>query len=161
MVYQYHNVIFNNERNTKTKIARIAHQFNSLCHISIGHAYDGVCSIFWRGFCKMKKVSVTIISVLILYIVYYDLTTGTLPLMKENFQSQTVVAIAESKNTDTKPFYEVKIKPGDTVLSIIEKNNPTEKMSITQIIQDFKKLNPKINPNKIQIGQIYKFPLYK
>lgn len=109
----------------------------------------------------MKKVSVIIISALILYIIYYDLTTGTLPLMKENLQSQTVVAIAESKDTDTKTFYEVKIKPGDTVLSIIEKNNPTEKVSITQIIQDFKKLNLKTNPNKIQIGEIYKFPLYK
>lgn len=115
------------------------------------------------GGTRMKKISLVLITVLILYIMYYDLTTGTLPLMKEYLDHEAVETMAtnhEPIKKVSKDYYEITIKPGDTVLSIIEKKNPSKHVEITKIIQDFKELNPKANPEKIQIGKTYKFPRY-
>lgn len=112
----------------------------------------------------VKKISLTLVSVLILYIIYYDLTSGTLPLMNNYFKNEITKTMAkenEEIKKITKTYFEVKVQPGDTVLSIIEKNHPKKTVEMTKIIQDFKKLNPKVNPEKIQIGKTYKFPIYK
>lgn len=110
------------------------------------------------GFTDMKKLMAIIISMLIVYIIYYDLRVGTLPLVQE----ETKEAHAESvDNLITKTYVEMVVNPGDTVISIIEKNENTAiKVPIAQIIEDFKSLNQNISPEKIQIGKTYKFPTY-
>jgi hypothetical protein len=58
-------------------------------------------------------------------------------------------------------YIEVEVKAGDTVLTIAEKiTNKPIPVSITQLIEDFQALNEGTTPEKIQIGKIYKFPVY-
>lgn len=98
----------------------------------------------------MKKLTVIIISCLILYTSYLDLTRGTLNMLEPS-STHVEEEIA---------FRTVTIQPGETVLSALEKLNGTLPVSIEQAIQDFKALNPKIDPMMIQAGHTYKFPIY-
>jgi hypothetical protein len=106
----------------------------------------------------MKKLLSIIAVILLCYAIYYDLEVGTLPhtIIKEAEATGKV----ESVNS-TIPFFEVEIKPGETVLSIVERDlkNPLS-VSISDLIQDFQLLNPGQKPEEIQIGKTYKFPDY-
>ncbi len=99
----------------------------------------------------MKKITVIFISCLILYTSYLDLTRGTLNMLESSSTNHVGADIA---------FQTVTIQPGETVLSALEKLNGTLPVSIEQAIQDFKTLNPSIDPMMIQAGHTYKFPLY-
>ncbi|MFD1736568.1 LysM peptidoglycan-binding domain-containing protein [Bacillus salitolerans] len=109
----------------------------------------------------MKKLTLFLIISLLIYSVYYDLKTGTLPI------SKVIAASGDNEiNTHTpiptEHFIEVKVKPGDTVLSILEQHlEGNLPVSIPTVIIDFKKLNDEMDPEKIQIGKTYKIPLYK
>lgn len=56
----------------------------------------------------------------------------------------------------------VKVQPGDTVLSLMEKVNNYEldNLDIDKIIADFKQLNPLVNPYDLKINHYYYFPVY-
>ncbi|MBM7693315.1 hypothetical protein JOC77_002755 [Peribacillus deserti] len=97
------------------------------------------------------------------FIVYYDLTSGTLPV------KSTMAAIAldkkpdpsaPAKNSSDIRHTEIVIKPGDTILSIIEQQEGKINEPIEKIISDFRALNKGKAPEDIQIGKKYKIPVY-
>jgi hypothetical protein len=103
----------------------------------------------------MKKLFSFIFIALLFYTIYYDLRVGTLP--------NSIVNEAHVKAQE-KPkiaYFKTKIKPGETLLSIVEKQlKKPLPVSISDIINDFELLNPGQKPEEIQIGKTYKFPDY-
>jgi len=107
----------------------------------------------------MKKLFGMLLVILILYSIYIDLTVGTLPTASP----QRVEAVTETVKNPVKgtPSFEAKVKPGETVLTIVEHHiNKAIPVSITDLIMDFQQLNSGQAPEKIQIGATYKFPDY-
>jgi hypothetical protein len=109
----------------------------------------------------MKGLFGVLLVILIVYAIYIDLTVGTLPnTNKTNFEAEPTSAVVKQVNRNM-PVFEEKVKPGDTVISIVEHHiNKPLPVSITDLIDDFRKLNPGENPEKIQIGVTYQFPDY-
>ncbi len=94
----------------------------------------------------MKKLAIFLVTILVAYSIYYDLKTGTLPV-------NNVVAAIEVSSTEKGQqssegkFIEVVIKPGDTVLSLIEQHlQGSLPVSIETVIKDFQKLNEETVP---------------
>jgi len=131
----------------------------------------------------MKKLIVALLFMFILYVIYYDLSKGVmstptsvvlLPKTEktppENKDAKEGKTINKEKNNSKSPdsskkedlyFQEVKVTAGQTVLSIVEQiHNGPLPVSISQLITDFQILNPKTEPERIQIGKVYKFPVY-
>lgn len=106
----------------------------------------------------MKKLALFFVSFLILYGIYYDLTTGTLPSASASTNS---VQESDEFHAD-KQVQGVVVERGHTVLSIVEQLHvgPVP-ASIQEIIYDFKRLNNDMNPEEIQPGKTYQFPLYQ
>ncbi|KZE68389.1 hypothetical protein AWM68_16045 [Fictibacillus phosphorivorans] len=104
----------------------------------------------------MKRFLRACAIMLILYVVAYDLKIGTLP------QSTSANANAEIKTEkkQNKSYEAYEVKPGETLISVVEKLNTSGNYSIVSMIKDFKSLNPGVNPENIQLGKSYKFPLY-
>ncbi|HWO98001.1 MAG TPA: hypothetical protein VNM45_16995 [Bacillus sp. (in: firmicutes)] len=111
----------------------------------------------------MKKLGFFIIMIFLIYIVQYDIRHGTLaPIKAVPASSQTPDISSQGKGKSTIPYISVKVKAGDTVLSIIEQlANGSVPVSIDKVITDFKSLNKGISPQNIQLGKTYKFPIYK
>ncbi|PLT30995.1 LysM peptidoglycan-binding domain-containing protein [Peribacillus deserti] len=99
------------------------------------------------------------------FIIYYDLTAGTLPvvnkttIMPENKHKPPSSAPAASLSGSNRHI-EIVIKPGDTILSIIEQREGKINEPIEKIISDFRSLNKGKDPEDIQIGKKYKIPSY-
>lgn len=105
----------------------------------------------------VKRFVGAILSVLILYVIYYDFTKGTLPT-ESNEQNSVPVS---TTNTNI-PFFEVEVKPGETVMTIVEKKlDKPIPVSITRLISDFEQLNNGDKPEEIRIGKQYRFPDYR
>ncbi|HZG60534.1 MAG TPA: hypothetical protein VEY68_08735 [Anoxybacillus sp.] len=106
----------------------------------------------------MKKLTGLLILCFVIYIVYHDVTNGTLPAASTTSHIQTVKA----ENKEALNYKTMKVKAGDTILSIMEKerNGPLP-VSIEQLIKDFEALNPGVKTESLQIGKTYKFPVYK
>lgn len=104
----------------------------------------------------MKTIAALFAALIVLYSIYYDVTVGTIP------SKYTPVFVFENQAPSDESFMMIEIKPGDTVISVIEKmeQGPLP-VSIEQVIRDFKELNPNIDPVQIQPGKKYKFPFYK
>lgn len=103
----------------------------------------------------MRKIFGALFSLLIIYSIYFDLTVGTLPLAS----SKTAEAIIKADSS--LPFFEAKVRPGETLITIVEnKANKSIPVSITDLISDFKYLNPGQSSEKIQVGKVYRFPNY-
>jgi len=104
----------------------------------------------------MKQLVGVLVTVLILYSIYYDLSYGTLPAVSTEQKD-------EIKTVDTQKigYFEKTVEEGDTVLSIIE-NQLGQSLSvpISDLVTDFKKLNKDLPPQQIQPGKKYKFPDY-
>lgn len=129
----------------------------------------------------MKKLLVTLLFMFVTYVIYYDLSEGVLSTPtsivllqeKDNKNSEKTTAKeteeelksensqAKNEKEDDLYFKEVKVTAGQTVLSIVEQmqGGPLP-VSISQLITDFQLLNPKTEPEMIQIGKVYKFPVY-
>jgi hypothetical protein len=107
----------------------------------------------------MKRLIGVIITILVMYAIYNDLSHGSLPSkIKEN----EAVTVSTPPTSLEAPYFEEVIKPGDTVISIIEKNlNDPIPVSISTLVSDFQKLNEGRKPEEIQIGKRYKFPTYQ
>ncbi|MBP3951261.1 hypothetical protein [Bacillus suaedae] len=118
----------------------------------------------------MKRIAGIFIILIFLYSTYYDLTIGTLPseISKasepENEQKVSVESTEEDTMTEepmSEPFQAVTVEPGNTVLSIVEHlHEGPYPATIQDIIYDFKELNG-IEPEEMQIGEEYLFPLYQ
>ncbi|MEC1261191.1 LysM domain-containing protein [Bacillus swezeyi] len=99
----------------------------------------------------MKRIIVFLSILLTLFIVYYDLKSGTIPP-----NALPVSTMAAEAPADSLQYKTVTVKPGQTVFSIIgQKHIPAD-----QIAEDFEALNPKVKAGSIQAGATYKFPVY-
>jgi hypothetical protein len=119
----------------------------------------------------MKRMFIFFCIIILLYSVYYDLDKGTLNLAAEN--SVNVTAQPDEEQTETVDtvnlpaasdpslsYIEIKIEPGDTVLSLVEDSVQGKlPVSIEQVVSDFEELN-NVAAGKIQIGRTYKIPHY-
>lgn len=107
----------------------------------------------------MKRILLPLFGLLILYVVYIDLTEGTLPGIAINQAEVTTKAVT---NQDPEiAAFEAEVEPGETLISIVE--NHLDKplpVSIDELIKDFEALNPGQSPEKIKIGSSYQFPDY-
>lgn len=54
----------------------------------------------------------------------------------------------------------IKIKQGDTVLSVTEEINKLDNLDIQRIINDFEMLNPGVDTEALLPNSFYYFPLY-
>lgn len=107
----------------------------------------------------MKKLFVTILVLITIYSVYYDLKQGTLPT--NNSVTAEATAVLDQENNLNVASESVEVEPGYTVLSIVEELHiGPVKASIQQIITDFEFLNPGTSASTIQIGKAYLFPIY-
>ncbi len=110
--------------------------------------------------CPMKKLFGFLLAVLIIYVIYIDLTVGTLPTSLTQ-QVDAKIEVPKLQQQSDLPSFEAKVEPGETVISIVEHQlDKPLPVSITDLIQDFRKLNPGETPEKIQIGSTYHFPDY-
>ena len=108
----------------------------------------------------MKRFFTFLAIAFILYIIYYDVRIGTLPVAK-NEAVEVIAGTEVVAPHPSDPYKELKVKPGDTLLSIVEKMNEGQKItSIESVIKDFEELNPDSKAELLQIGKTYKFPLY-
>lgn len=112
----------------------------------------------------MKKLLGLLLFILIIYVIYFDLTVGTLPSASnaqvEAINSNHANTPVPKTKTDLPSFAE-KVKPGETVISIVEHQlGKPLPVSISVLIKDFQTLNPGKSPEKIQIGSTYHFPDY-
>ncbi len=99
----------------------------------------------------MLRFALFCICIIAIYAVYVDVTQGTLPLRNA----------AKAKPLSEKmAFYTKEIKPGDTVLSIVEKKEAGLPVPIGDIVRDFEELNNGLAPEKILIGKTYNIPEY-
>jgi hypothetical protein len=111
----------------------------------------------------MKRLGVLMIIIFVIYVVQYDIKYGTLPHDKAIPVSTKPEKASSEKSSKPDILYlTVKVKAGDTVLSIVEQLAQNYvPVPIQQVVKDFKTLNKGISPEDIQIGRSYKFPLYK
>ncbi|RYL90422.1 LysM domain-containing protein [Sporolactobacillus sp. Y61] len=101
----------------------------------------------------MRRRIFTILFLIACWTSYTDLTSGSLPggqQVRENAGSTRQTAI---------PYKNIMVTPGDTLLSVIERVNQSVP-DISQVMQDFTRLNPSVDPNHLQIGRTYAFPVY-
>lgn len=103
----------------------------------------------------MKKILGLLLSVLVVYAIYFDLSIGTLP----HAISQNTVATPKPEVNF--PYFEEKVEPGETLISIVEhQSEHSLSVPMSDLIHDFKSLNPGQSPNKLEIGKTYRFPEY-
>ncbi|WP_027407817.1 LysM peptidoglycan-binding domain-containing protein [Anoxybacteroides tepidamans] len=106
----------------------------------------------------MKKLIVLLLFCLFIYIVYHDVTKGTLPTAAQPKHIYT----EPTKTNKAINYQMVEVKAGDTLLSIVEREQGGAlRVPIEQLIKDFETLNPSVKANALQIGKTYKFPVYK
>ncbi|TGA99603.1 hypothetical protein E4665_04575 [Sporolactobacillus shoreae] len=104
----------------------------------------------------MKKRIFTILFLVACWTSYSDLTSGSLPAGK------TVATTAiqnQVKEKSAVPFQRITVAPGDTLLSVTERIS-NQVPPITDVINNFSILNPSVDPNHLQIGKVYSFPVY-
>lgn len=109
----------------------------------------------------MKRLVTVLVTVLVLYVIYYDLNHGTLPAITTE-QTEQKPKAKENTDTPPSPYFEQTVQNGDTVMSIIENHlDGSVPVPITDVVSDFKKLNHDLPPQEIQSGKKYKFPDYR
>lgn len=111
----------------------------------------------------MKKLGFLMVIIFLIYIIQYDIRYGTLiPVKAVPVNTQTEESSLPGKAKTATPHIKVKVKAGDTVLSIVEQlTHSSIPVPMDKVIADFKALNKGISPENIQIGKEYKFPVYK
>lgn len=122
----------------------------------------------------MKRMAIFFGIIILLYSVYYDLNKGTLRLLYEEATVASSEPLVNGNQGDVPqepvkrgeapsslPYVEMEVKPGDTVLSLVEDLlDGSIPVSIDRVIADFEELND-VPPAKIQIGKTYKIPNYQ
>lgn len=105
----------------------------------------------------MKRFLLYVFVILLFISVSKDLTENK----QDSVEYKEIVA-PHHTNTDFTIMH-IKIKPGDTVLSIVEEINDhnIQKLDAKQIIADFQSINPNADPYHIQPHLFYYFPKYK
>ncbi|MFA9455811.1 hypothetical protein ACERJO_03485 [Halalkalibacter sp. AB-rgal2] len=119
----------------------------------------------------MKRLLAFILIFIFLYSTYYDLTIGTLPNglsqkdQQRDFSSESETEANEVHTTEVitsnnEPYEVIQVEHGQTVLSVVEHlHTGPIPATIQEIIFDFKQLNG-IEPEEMQVGHEYLFPIY-
>ncbi|MDQ0858366.1 hypothetical protein [Bacillus sp. V2I10] len=107
----------------------------------------------------MKRLMIFILFIFLIYIVYYDMNSGTIAINSPLAANDDPAV--ETTSSGSKPYTEKKINQGETVLTIVEQLHKQFPVPIDQIRKDFEKLNPSVKADTIQVGKTYKFPLYE
>jgi hypothetical protein len=104
----------------------------------------------------MKRLFVSLLVTLILYIIYVDLSIGTIP------HNETIESVEVNSTEETViASFSKTVEQGDTVLSIIESQlEGAVPVPIEKIVNDFIVLNNGKKPEEIQAGKLYLFPDY-
>ncbi|TDQ41710.1 hypothetical protein [Aureibacillus halotolerans] len=114
----------------------------------------------------MKQFIVVVLSFAIIYAIVYDFRSGTIPSTQSVGNWETVDVLQQdellpsTRSEENNTYIEHMVKPGDTVLGIIESLHDNQiPVPIEQISEDFIALNQ--SPvNTIEAGEVYRFPLY-
>ncbi|OZU89955.1 hypothetical protein CIL03_02095 [Virgibacillus indicus] len=103
----------------------------------------------------IKRISLYIFLILLFLSIYKDIMSGY------NIPDNNSPKIQQTVKIDFEIVH-IKVKSGETVLSIVEKinNNDIEILNVNQIISDFRLANPETDPFQLQTGHYYYFPLY-
>ncbi|MGG4201204.1 hypothetical protein [Peribacillus frigoritolerans] len=110
----------------------------------------------------MKRLLLFISFCFTLFIIYFDLTTGTLPASHPPASTgEPAVPASQPESAPSAAYKEITMQPGDTLLSIVEKEKDKTNHPIETIISDFQSLNEGLKPENMQIGKTYKIPVYK
>lgn len=106
----------------------------------------------------LKRLCLYICIVLLCISVYKDISKGTPSIQHNKKEQQEVI-----KNENVS-IIKIKIKPGDTVLSITEQinnfKNQDQGINIQQILTDFKRYNPNADTDHLQLNEYYYFLYY-
>ncbi|MTH52437.1 hypothetical protein GKZ89_03385 [Bacillus mangrovi] len=106
----------------------------------------------------MKRLILLCSIALISYIIYYDLSAGTLPAPARD----AVYASAPGPEETEKTYKELTVQSGESVLMLINRvNQHSIPVPLEEAAEDFERLNPGAEASSIRIGQTYKFPLYE
>ncbi|MCL6585384.1 MAG: LysM domain-containing protein [Anoxybacillus sp.] len=106
----------------------------------------------------MRKWTSILVSLLVIYTVYHDVTKGTLI----HHQETTAHVQQEKQKKFSLPYQTVEIKAGDTLVSIVEQQQKGPlPVPIDTLIRDFESLNPGVKATALQIGKSYKIPVYR
>lgn len=113
----------------------------------------------------MKRIFYGIVLIIVILGIHHDLTGGTFAEEKESSTPPTPLAVHveedQGEDEPSLPYQEVIIEPGQTVLSVVEHLHGRQvDRPIESIIADFRELNEQMEPNALQVGQRYRFPLY-
>lgn len=107
----------------------------------------------------IRNMFIYLMVLLLALSLYKDLTIGTTPFNENKLQpiEQTNLKKVENKLS----VVEFRVQPGDTVLSVTEQlNHQLVALDVTQIISDFKTINPHTDPYQLQFNTTYFFPVY-
>ncbi|MFD1850262.1 hypothetical protein [Oceanobacillus bengalensis] len=103
-----------------------------------------------------KRMSLYIIILMLIASIYKDLSLGT-----ANNKVMDIPANTETINHISYDIMQIKISPGDTLLSVVEGiNSSNAKLNFDNLINDFKALNPNVDPYKLEPNTFYYFPVY-
>lgn len=108
----------------------------------------------------MKRLLAFLAILSILFIMYYDITTGTLPQMSPSSSKESTIPVNQAHDKSKLRYIDVTMKRGDTLLSIIEREEGSLTQSIETIVTDFQELNEGLKPEQMQVGKTYKIPNY-
>ena len=108
----------------------------------------------------MKRLLAFLLICFFTFIVYYDITTGTLPQKPSTEFKEPSLPVNQSNHKSELKYYDMTMKPGDTLLSIIEREEGSLTKPIETIVTDFQELNEGLKPEQMQIGKVYKIPSY-
>lgn len=99
----------------------------------------------------MRRILFLLISLFVLFIIFFDLKNGTIPV-----EGNQAVPASALQTAEKKTYKNVTVKQGETVLSIVHTSKPLD-----DVIKDFEELNQGVKANEIRAGDTYKFPVYK
>ncbi|MCM3027657.1 hypothetical protein M3584_12325 [Bacillus safensis] len=99
----------------------------------------------------MRRILFLLISLFVLFIIFFDLKNGTIPV-----EENPAVPASGLQTAEKKTYKNVTVKQGETVLSIVHTSKPLD-----DVIKDFEELNQGVKANEIRAGNTYKFPVYK
>ncbi|WP_282058984.1 hypothetical protein [Bacillus pumilus] len=99
----------------------------------------------------MRRIIFLLISLFVLFIIFFDLKNGTIPV-----EEGLAVPANAFQTPEKKAYKEVTVKQGETVVSIVHTSKPLD-----EVIEDFEELNQGVKANEIRAGSTYKFPVYK
>lgn len=102
----------------------------------------------------LKKSIALIGTILLLLSIYHD-------LQKDKMVRDEILSV--TFNDETMFVVKKRVKPGDTMLSLVEEVNggKLHQFDIDKIMNDFKNVNPNLKSNALTVNEYYYVPLYK